>query len=234
MVPLRTHFSTILSEINALNTKFDTIIQSIPTIIQSEIQRFKDRRCLTIYGLPEDSTMTEKVNSIFNLVSVSPSSIVILHRLGKYRKDNSPRPLKVSIKEDVSFPRLIDLAEAMKRDSSLSTFHVRKFETPEQRRAGFLARQAKRDATAAVPITLQTTPVLAQKNEIVPETPMHVDSPLEVPRSVSTSSLQHCETQIDPDTSSCSIDPAIVSMHNELCSRFDKMINDLASLNNGG
>ena len=209
-------------------------MQSIPTIIQSEIQRFNDRRCLTIYGIPEDSTMTEKVNSIFNLVSISPLSISILHRLGKPRQDKSPRPLKISIKEDVSFPRLIDLADAMKRDCSLSTFHVRKFETPEQRRAGFLARQAKRDATAAVPTTIQTTPALAQKKEIVAETPMHVDSPLEVPRSVSTSSLQHCETRIDPYTSSRSVDHDIVSMHRELCSRFDKMTNDLATLNNGG
>ena len=157
-------------------------MQSIPTIIQSEIQRFNDRRCLTIYGIPEDSTMTEKVNSIFNLVSISPLSISILHRLGKPRQDKSPRPLKISIKEDVPFPRLIDLADAMKRDCSLSTFHVRKFETPEQRRAGFLARQAKRDATAAVPTTLQTTPAPAETKESVAET----TSPVKVPTEESS------------------------------------------------
>ena len=149
MVPLRTHFSTILSEIKTLNSKLDSLTLSLPTIIQSQLHQFNDRRCLTIYGLPEDSTMKKKVNAIFNLVSISPSNVSILHRLGKLRQDGLSRPLKISIKDGIPFPRLIDLSTAMKCDASMSTFHVRKFETPEQRKAGFLARQSKRDAARA-------------------------------------------------------------------------------------
>ena len=96
------------------------------------------------------------MNAIFNLVSVSPSNISILHRLGKPRQDGLPRPLKVSVKYGIPFPRLIDFSTAMKSEDSMSTFHVRKFETPEQRKAGFLARQSKRDAARAE-VTDQTT-----------------------------------------------------------------------------
>ena len=156
MVPTRTHFSTILSEIKSLNSKIDLLTQNLPAIIQSELHHFNDRRSLTIYGLPEDSTTKKKVNSIFNLVSISSSNVSILHRLGKPRQDGLPRPLKVSIKDGIPFPRLIDLSTAMKSEDSMSTFHVRKFETPEQRKAGFLARQSKRDAARAE-VTDQTT-----------------------------------------------------------------------------
>ena len=76
--------------------------------------------------------------------------------MGKPRQDGLSRPLKVSIKDGVPFPRLIDLSTAMKSEASMSTFHVRKFETPEQRKAGFLARQSKRDAARAE-VTDQTT-----------------------------------------------------------------------------
>ena len=158
MVPSRTHFSTILSEIKTLNSKIDSLTQSLPTIIQSQLHHFNDRRCLTIYGLPEDSTTKKKVNAIFNLVSISPSNVSILHRLGKPRQDGLSRPLKISIKDGIPFPRLIDLSTAMKCDPSMSTFHVRKFETPEQRKAGFLARQSKRDAARAEVTDQTTTP----------------------------------------------------------------------------
>ena len=117
-VPLRTNFSTLLSEIKTLNDKLDSLTQSLPTIIQSQLHHFNDRRCLTIYGLPEDSSTKKKVNAVFNLVSVSPSNISILHRLGKPRQDGLPRPLKVSIKDGIPFPRLIDLSTAMKSDAS--------------------------------------------------------------------------------------------------------------------
>ena len=250
MVPLRTHFSTLLSEIKTLNDKLDSLTQSLPTIIQSQLHHFNDRRCLTIYGLPEDSSTKKKVNAVFNLVSVSPSNISILHRLGKPRQDGLPRPLKVSIKDGIPFPRLIDLSTAMKSDASMSTFHVRKFETPEQRKAGFLARQSKRDAARAE-VTDQTTtptpsadPILPIEMELVEQTRNVVSnlvSAFPSPNSISPRSTHFDDqpaiqspvpvevTQISDDPSPMCDTPSIIdppSFHDALDDASLKCVND--------
>ena len=84
------------------------------------------------------------MNSILALGSLRPPHFTILHRLGKPRLDGLPRPLKIKI--HTFLPRLIDLSAKLKADSLMSSFHVRKFETADDRRAGFLARQRLRDA----------------------------------------------------------------------------------------
>ena len=83
----------------------------------------------------------------------------------------------------------------MKSDASMSTFHVRKFETPEQRKAGFLARQSKREAARAE-VTDQTTtstpsadPILPIEMELVEQTRNVVSNRVSAfpsPNSIST------------------------------------------------
>ena len=64
------HFNTILSEIKTLSQKFDSLSANIPTIIREELQLRSDKKCITIFGLPEDSTAVVKVNQVLSLASL--------------------------------------------------------------------------------------------------------------------------------------------------------------------
>ena len=178
------HFNTILSEIKTLSQEFDSLSASIPTIIREELQLRSDKKCIAIYGLPEDSNAVDKVNQVLSLASLTTSDYTILHRLGKPRLDGSSRPLKVKI--HTAIPRLIDLSTAMKADPLMSTFHVRKFERSEQRRAGFLARQERRrqDAMPTVlPAEPEPEPPAATSMETEENPEAESTLPVEVPRS---------------------------------------------------
>ena len=164
------HYSTLLREIKSLAQKFDALKTTIASTVRAELENHDNRSCLAIYGLPENEDQVKKVNSILALACLAPTQFTILHRLGKPRLDGLPRPLKVKLL--TSTPRLIDLSQKMRADSLMYPFHVRLFESPDQRRAGFLARQRQRDA-AQEPLS---TP---DKIEIPRTQPIDIaDSPL--------------------------------------------------------
>ena len=113
-------------------------------------------------------------------------------------------------------PRLIDLSVKLCADPLMKLFHVRPFETSDQRRGGFLARQRQRDAA-------QDRSLTPDKLEIPRAAPIDIaDSPMETrqettvlfnsvePSPIDTS---YVVLQTPTFTSSITVDAYMYSVH---------------------
>lgn len=131
--------SDILSVIHPILLQFK---HEITNIVKGELHNQRNYRHLVLYGIP-DGEETEKVKLIFEQISISSENITIHNRLGK---PGSLRPLQVEINNHGPIPNLRDLSTKLRSNADLCTFHVRRLETPEERKNGFLLRQSKREA----------------------------------------------------------------------------------------
>lgn len=135
--------STILTEIKTVRAEIKELKTAVPSLISEQLQRQANARKLVIYGIPEDASR-DQVSNIFSLVGIPSDAVSILSHLGKPRLDGKPRPICVEISPTSPFPHLITLASRLSSITAFKHYSVRRLETPEQRREGYLARQARR------------------------------------------------------------------------------------------
>ena len=156
-VSIRDHgkkLDLILDLLKETRAQQEELKKNLPSIITEQLQRHQNQRKLVIHGFPEDATR-DQVSKIFSLVGIPSEAVVLLHHLGKPRTDGSLRPLCVEIAKFAKFPHLKTLSTMMSSIAAYSNYSIRKMETPQERREGFLARKAKRDLS--MPPADQTT-----------------------------------------------------------------------------
>jgi hypothetical protein len=172
---------TVLTEIKDLK-------EALPSMIAEQLHRKDNSRKLVVYGIPED-TARDQVSKLFSLVGVPCDAVLPLSHLGKPRNDGLPRPLCVEISQSTIFPHLITLSSRLRSIAAYKHCSVRRLETPEQRREGFLLREARRNAATA-PISTPTATLSVPSTPVPATTPVtiSVDEPVEVPRNDSPAS----------------------------------------------
>ena len=102
------HYSTLLKEVKNLSEKLDSLLSTVASVVRAELENHDNKKCLAIYGIPENEDQVTKVNTILACAFILPHQFTILHRLGKPRLDGSPRPLKIKLL--TYMPRPIDLS----------------------------------------------------------------------------------------------------------------------------
>lgn len=168
----------LLKEIRALHQKLAQITNQLPNIVATQLLKRDNARKMVINGLPENATKAE-VRSLLTLGGVSLESVLFSKRVGQERpKGAAPRPLCVELKSASAVPHYKTFAKTLKTSAAFSNCSVRRFETPEERTAGFVLRQERRNSSKP-PESLETPPV-----------PINITNPSNMPANQSMDSVE--------------------------------------------
>ena len=146
-----------MKEILALQKQLTNLTEQLPNLVASQLQIRDNSKKLVINGLPENAIKAE-VGSLLALGGISWESVLFWKRIGQPRSEEAPpRPICIDLKSVSAVPHFKSFAKTLKTSAVFSNCSVRRFETPEQRKDGYVIRQQRRNQSkpAETPQTLR-------------------------------------------------------------------------------